>query len=139
MLKYLLLALTSITAVANDDIKIKITVGDHTLNGTFYNNATAHALVSKFPLTLPMEDLYHREMCYHFPEALPANETQKMGYDVGDIMYWAPRHSFVIMYEQNGEKISNMQKVGKIDSGVSIFKNTGNINVKFEVITSKTE
>jgi hypothetical protein len=35
------------------------------------------------------------------------------------------------MYAQNGEHFS-MQKIGRIDSGVEVFKNTGNINVTFE-------
>ena len=92
------------------------------------------ALIAQFPLTLPMTDLYRREMVYRFPNALPANETNTSGYAVGDIVYWTPRHSFVIMYEQNGEIISNLQKIGRIESGVEIFKRTGNINVTFELI-----
>ena len=68
------------------------------------------------------------------PDALPANEAETTGYEVGDIMYWTPRHSFVIMYEQNGERISSMQKIGRIDSGVEVFKRTGDINVTFELM-----
>ena len=103
------------------------------MTATFQENATTRALISRFPLTLPMEDLSHREMCYRYPDALPATETQTSGYDVGDIVYWAPRHSFVIMYEQNGERISNLQKVGRIHSGVGIFKHTGDTSVRFEL------
>ena len=140
MLKPILLALISLTtmpfssvAADVDGIKVKITAGDRIMMATFYNNATTRALVSRFPLTLPMEDLYHREMCYRFPDALPANEKQTSGYEVGDIVYWAPRHSFVIMYEQNGEQISHLQKVGRIHSGVGIFRHTGDTPVRFDV------
>lgn len=140
MLKPILLALVSLTAVSFpsmatgvDGIKVKITVGDQVMMATFYDNATTRALISRFPLTLPMEDLYGREMCYRFPDALPANEKQTSGYEVGDIVYWAPRHSFVIMYEQNNERISNLQKVGRIHSGVGIFKHTGDTPVRFDV------
>lgn len=139
MFKPIMLAMVSLAAVSfssfgsePEGIKVKITAGDQIITATFYDNATSRALVSRFPLTLPMEDLYQREMCYRFPEALPANETQTSGYDVGDIVYWAPRHSFVIMYEQNHERISQLQKVGHISSGVEVFKQTGNINVTFE-------
>ena len=38
------------------------------------------------------------------------------------------------MYEQNGERISSMQKIGRIDSGVEVFKRTGDINVTFELM-----
>lgn len=140
MLKPILLALVSLTAVTFpsmaagiDEIKVKITVGEQIMMATFYDNATTRTLISRFPLTLPMEDLYSREMCYRFPAALPANETQTSGYEVGDIVYWAPRHSFVIMYEQNGERISNLQKVGRIHSDVGIFRQTGNTDVTFEL------
>jgi len=140
MLKPILLVLASITAASfsavaanSAGIKVKVTAGDHTMTATFYDNATTRELISRFPLTLPMEDLYHREMCYRFPDALPATETQTSGYEVGDIVYWAPRHSFVIMYGQNGERISNLQKVGRIHSGVGIFKHTGNVSVRFEL------
>ncbi|EPF9964523.1 cyclophilin-like fold protein [Escherichia albertii] len=57
------------------------------MTATFYDNATTRTLVSRFPLTLPMEDLYGREMCYRFPDALPANEMQTSGYEVGDVVY----------------------------------------------------
>lgn len=121
-------------ALTAEPIKVRVTAGDHVLSATFLDNATAHALIARFPLTLPMTDLYSRELCYRFPDALPANETGTSGYDVGDIVYWAPRHSFVIMYEQNGEHISNLQKIGRIDSGVEVFRRTGTIDITFEVV-----
>lgn len=115
-------------------IKVKVTAGTHVLTATFMDNATSRALIAKFPLTVRMMDLYSREVVYRFPEALPTNETKTSGYEVGDVVYWAPRHSFVIMYEQNGERISNLQKIGRIDSGVEIFKRTGDIDVTFELL-----
>lgn len=116
-----------------DGIKVNVTAGEQVLTATFIDNATSRALIAKFPLTVRMVDLYSREVVHRFPEALPANETQTSGYEVGDIVYWTPRHSFVIMYEQNGERIGNLQPVGRIDSGVEIFKRTGDIDVTFEL------
>ena len=118
---------------AESEIKVKITVGDRVLTATLIDNATTRNFISKFPLTLPMIDIYSREMCYRFPEALPADEAQTSGYEVGDIAYWTPRHSFVIFYEQNGEVISNLQKLGRIDSGIEIFNRTGDVDVVFEL------
>jgi hypothetical protein len=120
------------TVPKRENVKIKITVGGRVLTAIFYDNPTAQAIVAKLPLTLPLQNLYSREMCYHFPEALPADNVQTTGYEVGEIIYWPPRHSFVIMYEQNGERFG-MQKIGRIESGVEIFKNTGNVSVAFEV------
>lgn len=115
-------------------IKVKVTVNNQVLTATFINNATTRSLISKFPLTVPMQDLYSRELVYRFPDPLPANETQTIGYEVGDISYWTPRHSFVIFYRQNGEVIGNLQKIGRFDSGVEIFSQTGNADVTFELL-----
>lgn len=141
MIKAMVLATTfmivlpfTASAAEAQGTRIKITAGEHVLTATFLDNATTRALIAKFPLTIPMMDLYSREMCYRFPDALPANEAGTSGYDVGDIVYWTPRHSFVIMYEQNGERISSLQKIGRIDSGVEVFKRTGNIDVTFELM-----
>ena len=116
------------------DIKVRITAGQNRMTATFLDNATTRALVAKFPLTLPMTDLYNREVVYRFPDALPAEEATTSGYEVGDVVYWTPRHSFVIMYAQNGERISNLQKIGRIDTGVEVFKRIGNIDVTFELM-----
>lgn len=115
-------------------IQIKITVGNQVRTATLIDNATTRNLISRFPLTVPMQDLYSRELVYRFPEPLPANEAQTSGYEVGDISYWTPRHSFVIFYRQNGEVISNLQKIGRIDSGVEIFSQTGNTQVSFALL-----
>ncbi|AET68664.1 protein of unknown function (DUF369) [Desulfosporosinus orientis DSM 765] len=106
-------------------MKIKVTAGKHVLTATLVDNATTRSLVSKFPLTVPMMNLYSREMCYRFSNPLPANEVQQSGYEIGDLSYWTPRHSLVIFYKQNGEVISNLQKIGHFDSSVEFFKQTG--------------
>lgn len=116
------------------EIKIKVTVGEKVLLATLIDNATTHSLISKFPLIVPMKALYSREMCYRFDNPLPANEAQRSSYKVGDLSYWTPLHSLVIFFEQNGEVISNLQKIGHFDSSVEIFKETGDVNVKFELL-----
>jgi hypothetical protein len=112
-------------------IKITVTVGKKVLTATLIDNSTTRSLISKFPLTVPMANLYSREMCYRFPDELPTDNVQTAGYEVGEIVYWPPRHSFVILYAQNGERF-DMQKLGRIDSGVETFKKTEDVDVKFE-------
>lgn len=46
-------------------------------------NETARALYSKLPLMLDLQDLYGRELCHRFREALPAREVEMRGYEVG--------------------------------------------------------
>ena len=114
-------------------MKIKITVGDTELFATLEENATTEELISQMPMTLPMMDLYGREMCYRYGAyALPTDQLQSDGYEVGDIAYWAPGGSLVILYKQNGEHFEH-QHLGHIDSGVEIFENTGDTDVTFEL------
>ena len=125
------------TVSANDtnanEVRVKITVGDTQLYATLENNATTKALVEQMPLTLSMQDLYDREMCYRFgANALPTDSLRSDGYAVGDIAYWPPRGSLVILYAQNGEKFERAH-LGHIDSGVELFENTGDIDVTFEL------
>lgn len=114
------------------EIKVKITVGDQELTATLENNATSRAFAEMLPLTLPMMDLYSREMCYRFDEELPTDTLRSDGYAVGDLAYWPPGHSFVILYEQNGEQFSR-QHLGHIESGVEIFDGIGDVDVTFEL------
>lgn len=125
------------TVSANDtnanEVRIKITVGDTLLYATLENNATTKALVEQMPLTLSMQDLYDREMCYRFgANALPTDSLRSDGYAVGDIAYWPPRGSLVILYAQNGEQFERAH-LGHIDSGVELFENTGDVDVTFEL------
>ena len=80
-----------------------------------------------------MMDLYGNEMCYRFPNALPTDDAHIQGYEVGEIMYWPPGHSVVIRYAQNGERFE-MQKLGKLDSGIEFFKTCGDIDVRVELV-----
>lgn len=112
------------------DMRIIITVGGKTLHATLEDNPASRALYDRLPLTLMMDDLYDREMCYHLEDALPASRQVSDGYRVGDIIYWPPRKSLVILYRQNGERFSR-QYLGHIDEGVEMFESTGDIEVTF--------
>lgn len=117
-----------------EGIKVRITAGNETLTATFIDNPASRRLIDRFPLTLRMEDLYAREMYGRLPEELPAPDAGRYGYEVGEIAYWTPGHGLVIFYEQNGEIISGLQKIGRIDLGADLFKETGDTEVTFELI-----
>lgn len=113
--------------------KINLTTAHQRLTANFEENATTATLLAQMPLTLPMRNLYTRELTYRFPHALPANEAHTSGYAVGDIVYWTPRHSFVIFYRQTGEVISDLQKVGHINGGdLMQFRTAGTVEITFE-------
>ncbi|MBR0151811.1 MAG: hypothetical protein IJP89_10675 [Synergistaceae bacterium] len=122
---------TAFAAASDEELRIKLTVNGHTLTATLEDNPTSRAFVAKLPFTLPMMDLYGREMCYRFDDALPTGKLTSSNYKVGDLAYWPPRHSFVILYEQNGERFQR-QHLGRIDSGVEIFNGIGDVDVLFE-------
>lgn len=122
-------------ALKTENIKVKITVDDTEIYAELENNATSKALIEKMPMTLPMQDLYGREMCYRYgANALPTENLRQDGYEVGDIAYWPPKGSLVILYKQNGEQFER-QHLGHIGQGVEIFETSGDAEVTFEVVS----
>jgi len=116
------------------EIRMRITVGNQVFIASLVDNATTSSLIEMLPVTLPMMDLYSKGLVYRFPEELPANEGQTSGYEVGDISYWTPGHSFIIFYAQNRETISNLQKIGHIDFGAEILDGIGSVDVTFKLL-----
>lgn len=126
---------TTVERNGDEQVEVRITFDDTELFATFENNSTAQAIIEQMPMELPMLDLYNREMCYRFDAyALPTDELRNDAYEVGDIVYWPPRGSFVILYGQNGEQFER-QQVGHIESGIEQFKNAGDTTVTFEVVS----
>jgi hypothetical protein len=114
--------------------KLKSTAGNQEMIATLEDNATTRALVKKLPMTLSMQNLYAREMCYHYGAgSLPTANLRSDHYEVGDIIYWPPKGSFVLLYAQNGEQFER-QQIGHIDAGVEMFKQAGDVEVKFELL-----
>ncbi len=114
------------------EYNLRVKVGNKELSATLLNNVTTRAFIEKLPITLCMLDLYSREMCYRFSKALPTDDVNFCGYEVGEIVYYPPMHSFVILYSQNGESFS-MQKMGYIYSGIDVFDNIGDVDISFEL------
>lgn len=122
-------------ALAADAVKVKISAGGREFTALFEDNAAARTLIQRMPFTVHMDDLYGREMCYHMGAgALPENSLCSDSYEVGDIIYWSPRGSLVILYEQNGEQFTR-QQIGHIAEGVEFFRATGDVDVTFEVMS----
>lgn len=117
-------------------IKIKATVNGKEFHGTLENNATTKAMLEKgiFPMTLNMTNAYGREMLYRYGAGtFPVEKTRSDNFEVGDIIYWPPRGSFVILYRQDGDTFER-QQVGHIDGDFSVFENGENATVTFEIV-----
>lgn len=114
-------------------MRVKITAGKQEMIAVFEDNELAKELIKRMPFTIPMKDLYDRELCYHYGAGtFPVGQLRSDGYKVGDIIYWPPRGNLVILYKQNGEKFER-QQVGHIISGVEFFETSGDIKVTFEL------
>lgn len=114
--------------------KIRIIVGTTELVAYLEDNVASRAFIRKMPVTLRMDDLYGREMCYRYGAgALPTGTLRSDRYEVGDIAYWPPRGSLVILYRQDGEEFTR-QHLGHIESGVEVFAKTWDADVRFEVV-----
>jgi hypothetical protein len=113
---------------------IKITINhEKTMTAEWEDNEAARELIRRMPFTIQMDNLYGREMCHRYGHgALRANEAKDKDYKVGDISYWPPMGSLVILYKQNGE-IFEQQPIGHIDSDISFFNRLKSAEVRFEV------
>ncbi len=125
------LIFSSSCAYAGEIGQIKITAKGNSIIASLEDNAASRAFYNSLPVTLNMRDLYSREMCCFMTKPLPTSQLTASSYNVGDIIYWPPRHCLVILYEQNGEKFQR-QHMGHIDYGVEIFKGMGDALVTFE-------
>lgn len=119
--------------MAQKIIKIKITVNQQqVLHAQFEDNVTTRALINKMPFTISMDNLYGREMCHRYGNgALPLDDAKDRSYQVGDISYWPPMGSLVILYAQNGE-IFEQEKIGHTSDDVSFFNQINQAQVSFE-------
>ena len=112
--------------------QVEISVNGKSVLADFEDNPTSRALLARMPMKLEMRDLYGREMCHRFgANALPTGTLRSDGYKVGDIAYWPPAGSLVILYRQNGEQFER-QHIGHITQGVEIFDGIGTVMVEFE-------
>ncbi|KPN84173.1 cyclophilin-like fold protein [Apilactobacillus kunkeei] len=106
---------------------------DINLTAQFEDNVTTKELISRMPFTIKMDNLYSREMCHRYGRgSLPIDNAKNRNYKVGDISYWPPMGSLVILYEQNGE-VFEQQPIGHIDSDVSFFSKLGSVDVTFKL------
>ncbi len=122
---------TPTTTQQEGPMKIKITVGKKTVQAVLYDNEAARKLWKQLPVTYPMMNLYGREMCFRMGAgSLPTKEAKDTGYRVGDISYWPPAGSLVILYKQNGE-VFEQQPIGHTDEDISFFDGMPDTKITF--------
>lgn len=126
---------TAYPCSAAPQVRIKISTPQGSATAIMEDNAAAKALVGKMPFTVPMQNLYERELCYRMGHgALPKGGERDDSYAVGDIIYWPPAGSLVILYKQNGE-LFDRQQLGRIEGNdIDIFARSRGADITFERI-----
>ena len=116
----------------SEEMTVRITADGHSFTAILYDNEATRALWEQLPMTLPMMNLYEREMCYRMGNgALPDDTAADIGYEIGDISYWPPAGSLVILYKQKGEVIEQV-RIGHTDEDISFFDGMADSEITFE-------
>jgi hypothetical protein len=114
--------------------RLRVTIGDRTLEATFADSDAARDFASLLPLTLAMNDLFRREKFATLPRAISEQGKRTHDYAVGTIGYWPPGPDVAIFYRQDGERIPDpgLIVLGKIRAGVEALNVPGAIRATIE-------
>jgi hypothetical protein len=114
--------------------RLRVTIGDRTLEATLADSDAARDFASLLPLTLAMNDLFRREKFATLPRAISEQGKRTHDYAVGTIGYWPPGPDVAIFYRQDGERIPDpgLIVLGKIRAGVEALNVPGAIRATIE-------
>jgi hypothetical protein len=119
------------SASAQEAQRIRIRMGDHTVNATLNTSDAARDLVAMLPLTIRMRDHMRREKTGPLPGPLSARTPGSATYQMADLGFWRPGGNFVIFYRHDGLGIPSpgIVLLGKVDSNVEVFDIPGAVEV----------
>ncbi|MCW3109157.1 MAG: hypothetical protein JWQ09_3663 [Segetibacter sp.] len=114
-------------------MKMKITIGSNTFNGTLYNNATTTAFKVKLPITIDMTELNGNEKFFDLSDNFPTNASNPGTIQTGGLMLYGS-NTLVLFYKTFSTSY-NYTRLARIDnpSGLATALGSGNITVKFEL------
>jgi hypothetical protein len=115
-------------------MRVRITIGDRSIDATLADSDAARDFASLLPLTLDMNDLFRREKFASLPRAISEKGKRTHDYAVGTIGYWPPGPDVAIFYRQDGERIPvpGLIVLGKINAGVEALGVPGAIRATIE-------
>lgn len=112
---------------------VKITVENDVLKATLEDNPTSNDLISKFPLTLTLKDLYRREKYINNFE-VEVQKSNTKDFSRGDISYYLPNDALVFYYQGEREPLDGLVHLGKVTEGIERLENySGNVEVTLEL------
>ena len=120
---------------ANSEARVRITIGDRSIEAKLADSDAARDFASLLPLTLAMNDLFRREKFATLPRAISEQGKRTHDYAVGTIGYWPPGPDVAIFYRQDGERIPHpgLIVLGKIKAGVEALNVPGAIRATIEL------
>jgi len=115
--------------------RVRITVGDKSIEATLADSEAARDFASLLPLTLALNDLFRREKFASLPRAISEQGKRTHDYAVGTIGYWPPGPDVAIFYRQDGERIPDpgLIVLGKVKAGVEALDVPGAIRATIEL------
>lgn len=114
-------------------MKILLTTNGKSIAATLADTQIADEFIAMLPLTITMYDFLGREKFGALPVGVSSNGTRSGGYEVGDIVCWAPGPDLSILYRQNGQPLDGAwHSLGRIDEGVEAFGQPGATDVTIE-------
>ncbi len=75
---------------ADSEARVRITIGDRSIEAKLADSDAARDFASLLPLTLAMNDLFRREKFATLPRAISEQGKRTHDYAVGTIGYWPP-------------------------------------------------
>lgn len=113
--------------------QIRITVDGQVVAATLADNPTTRDFISRLPLTLTLGDYAGTEKIVYLDRKLstagaPAGATPT----VGTIAYYAPWGNLAFYYKDFAYS-PGLIPLGRIDTGLAVFKRAGDIKVKIEL------
>ena len=75
---------------ADSEARVRITIGDRSIEAKLADSDAARDFASLLPLTLAMNDLFRREKFATLPRAISEQGKRTHDFAVGTIGYWPP-------------------------------------------------
>lgn len=121
--------------IPNETQTVRMTVGEHELYITIYDNPTSRDFLSKLPLTLTFEDYNATEKISYLPETLTTEDApDSFDPDVGDVALYAPWGNLSVFYKDFRDS-AGLISIGHIDEGIEILAETdGSFTAVLELI-----
>jgi hypothetical protein len=121
--------------VGENNMRIKIKVGNNEFTAIVYKNETTRNIISKLPVTINMQKLDGNEKYYNFLENLLNDAPQSFGtMNIGNIMLWSS--NCLVLFNKTFSTSYRYVKIGHIENvtGLENALGSGNAEISFLII-----